>query len=480
MNTSRIGSKPSILGSSNDDKYPRAAENAASHFGGKDRALATLYLEKTRAETDPRNVCLRKWNPFQWRFFLNRHLADCLEPKVFRSRDSTNEAMIWACRSNNLDLIRRAVLNGACGLEGRKKVFTLYLALARGHMEAFKLLLDLGSWVDGPGVDKVLVRRLKKRSRLPCHTWDFLPLCLDKGFDEQARDKLGLPSIPILVCSGAPIELIEMLLDKGADPSELHTKGRFKFIGALSTAIRGNSIPLMRLLLTKGADIYGKDIGRPQKRISNIPIFAAAEVIVKHGLEPMQFCLDNGADINQNGCEYAPSEIWDETQHAFNYRTEIIPAPSCLDLLFAKWGLSQLAVPTFLETVKFLIQHEASSERLAKVLSLCDYDCEPDNDDTAKFKAAWHDMLTVACNNAYFTSSTFLAQYILFEGKESSRKESQELAYMTIDHLLAVGADINARTGPNGSTGLYSLCEYYASLCWTYGYVLTRKKREFV
>lgn len=463
----------------------------------------------------------------------NLYLMNCLHSKLWQTEASKNDIMVWACKSNNLILIKCAALNGAnvsivdfrsapYPSPGRTiRGYTLYLAVTFVHLEAFKLLLELGARVDDPNVDKQLHDIMRNKCSFPCETWDFLPVCLDKGLDVEARQTIGLPSIPILVHSRASIKLIEMLLDKGADPNETHSTGSFRLANALSEALMQNEMALARLLHVRGASIHGIHAWHPSWNALHIPVMAAAKAIVKHGFGPMQFCLDNGANVNQfvwvftyggrlyqgrrtcsgsAGNHYLSTPLltylisihsWDEPSHVHPINgikflldrgaricceyeipsvdqaghtamSQLRPAPTCLDVLFDKCKVSQLAVPTFFETVKFLVTQETSCKRLAKVLSKCDYHCDVEDGDTLSFVPAWKGILTVACESAALNTDLLLAYYILYGGLEVDEDKDPFLAYLTIDHLLAAGGDINARTEPGGATGLHLLCKRYA------------------
>jgi len=237
-----------------------------------------------------------------------------LEPILYGSKDLSNRAMHWACLNGNLSTIHRAIAYGAFinaietphvmkGNPKPVKVLPLYLAARRSHADAFKLLLELGARVDDSDVD---IRQLNDLMKCLCTSANFplLAAFLKAGLDSQVRTRqcseVAWPLIPA-IRSGASLDIVRLLLDKGANPNQLQFCQGIITMSPLSSAIMANSVPLFNLLLESGAKIDGTDFRAVTRRALHIPIFAAAQAMARHahGRQMMQLCLDNGANINR-------------------------------------------------------------------------------------------------------------------------------------------------------------------------------------
>lgn len=144
------------------------------------------------------------------------------------------------------------------------------------------------------------------------------PRCPPELYDPLAR----------LVRAGAPVDLVRLLLDRGADPNG-RGEGPEGALSPLSAAVLAGSAPVFALLLERGADINGRKLGRrgqegdekgkdpetaattrtgmavsewPPFRVFFIPSFAAAYAMARRhprARSMMQLCLEAGADINE-------------------------------------------------------------------------------------------------------------------------------------------------------------------------------------
>ncbi|KAL4966590.1 uncharacterized protein BDV14DRAFT_198715 [Aspergillus stella-maris] len=236
-----------------------------------------------------------------------------------------NDAMFWACRSGLTRLIRRLVQYYAVDVSGihlqwkpregfpdRAYIPTLYIAAARGQVDAFRLLLKLGARVDIPGVPKGMTEKFVKRICSPVGNWALLRLFYKTGLDEQLRSRhhpsLTLPLFWVIHNSSRlsepPLDIVKMLLSRGAGEfiNEGRRSHRQHFLTPLTVAMRQNNYdatPLLDLLLQEGAKIHGPKITASTSKPTHIPIFAAVEAMAATGdTKYLDWCLRRGANVN--------------------------------------------------------------------------------------------------------------------------------------------------------------------------------------
>jgi hypothetical protein len=98
----------------------------------------------------------------------SKHIHRCIEPPLYASQDSPNQAMFWACKNARLSTIHLAISSGAdvrlvhvprprlgrlySGLPDAIPVSTLQLAAKYHHVDAFAVLLELGAQIDESGL----------------------------------------------------------------------------------------------------------------------------------------------------------------------------------------------------------------------------------------------------------------------------------------------------------------------------------------
>ncbi|TAQ86258.1 hypothetical protein B7494_g5408 [Chlorociboria aeruginascens] len=456
----------------------------------------------------------------------NQHLQQRIEPALYGPKDAYNMAMRWACLNDNIPTILKAISYGAskstvempytktCArLQEHNtksvKMLTIYLAAKGCSANAFRLLLELEAQVDDVDVDPKELKNLMKHL-CAARNLDLLRAFLKAGLDLQVgmshSAEIAWPLL-LIIKSGAPLDVVQAFLDRGANPNHVHHPWYHGHLCPLSAAIMANSAPLFNLLITYSANIHGKDVCYSHRKVSHIPVMAAAEAMPKYGTAMMQMCLDSGADINRR------TTIFNEGSQCYYYTTpllvyldsintwkggvgldpidgllyffrqgasikspEEVPkarhlqwlrcrmAPSTIEFLLDKWGLEELSTPKFLSVIKLLIQRGADNP--SRILAKYDYHIVG-NTKSAMVMNGWQNFLSMLLEDPQVDVSMLLTQLIWDRGEECQRGRVQRgignIYRITIDRLIAAGADINAPVMPEGCTVLHKLCN---SLIW--------------
>lgn len=168
---------------------------------------------------------------------LKRHI----EPMLYTRKEIQNQALQWACIRGNTDIIRLLVSHGApVGTYFRESryqmgdplpLFSLCLAAKHRRIEAFRLLLELGARVDRPqGLQRCV--QMAQLRQLVYHIFsrtsiragpELASLFFEAGLDVQIKKAGQAPDIyhPFirLIKAGAPTDLVQLLLDRRADPN---------------------------------------------------------------------------------------------------------------------------------------------------------------------------------------------------------------------------------------------------------------------
>lgn len=125
---------------------------------------------------------------------------------------------------------------------------------------------------------------------------------LRMGGGEESEDKpLPVQRISLVSVMGwASLDLVELLLDKRVDPNGLQPGLGHQFMCPLSAAILLRSPEMLKLLISRGADINGTDVAKEHSPM-HIPIFAAVSQMLRGepGFPMVKDCLDHGANINR-------------------------------------------------------------------------------------------------------------------------------------------------------------------------------------
>ena len=254
-------------------------------------------------------------------------------------------ALMWATAENHIDVVKVLVEHGAdvnavssifdfSGMKPKpgdvpmhfpRGGFTALLFAARGGFtECAKILLDHGADVkaaDPDGTSALVLAIINGH-------YDTAAFLLDRKADPNAADSNGraalFAAIDMLDIYSSnrpaprdsnkvdPMDLIKMLLDHGADPNAKLTKmivaravldfpdvmmgdGATPFLRAAKSA----DIPLMQLLLDKGAD--PKVVTKGGVTALMVAAGMGHANTIRRGEQPieaMKICLDKGVDIN--------------------------------------------------------------------------------------------------------------------------------------------------------------------------------------
>lgn len=395
-----------------------------------------------------------------------------IEPLLYESETARTVALYRAVREGNVDTIRRVIPYGASPdflevrgnlldevLDGTNygwRVPTLYLALKFRQTAAFLALVEDGAdmghpalWGhqgsaslyetadNTPSVDGRARRKFVQHLRKP---WNeaLLRLLLqapaEPGGDEERLQNKSFPIRHIALVSithFASPDLMQLLLDKHADPNQLHSGLGHRLLSPLSAAVLTRSPEIFELLVSRGADVNGRDVLRNWQPM-HIPVIAAATQMLQGTSGPamMQLCLDHGANINRPCHGHPPAasfkkageqddavphvcttalltflesiESWnpspssmgpvdglrfllgrgasavsppsEKIQRKHNNTTQFLldrtygGASSAVELLLDKWGLEHLAQPEFFQVLELLISHGAARGFLARIL----------------------------------------------------------------------------------------------------------------
>ncbi|KAM6537139.1 hypothetical protein FALCPG4_003085 [Fusarium falciforme] len=119
---------------------------------------------------------------------------------------------------------------------------------------------------------------------------EVVQLLLDKGADVNAQGGHFSNALQA-ASSGSHLEVVQLLLDKGAD---VNAQGG-QFGNALQASSSGSRLEVVQLLLDKGADVNAQ--GGPLGNALQAALFGGH-------LEVVQLLLDKGADVNAQGGQF--------------------------------------------------------------------------------------------------------------------------------------------------------------------------------
>ena len=269
----------------------------------------------------------------------SKHFYRRLLYELYRSPAQRISALESACQRGNLDTLRQVIAHHVEAepapnyrdCVGYGSVRLLYHAVQHGQLGVFQFLTaGQNEARSPPGVDHPQfirhitsypvirvgmvfeLRNMMERICLPRNV-EFLQAYLQSALVDMYRPyhtaEVILPLIPAIKAK-APLHLIRLLLDKGANPNHLRTLSHRSYICPLSAAIMADSIETCQLLLERGASIHGPNVPKSHstprvarfRALCHIPVFAAACQLPKTGTAMLQFCLDHGANINQMEC----------------------------------------------------------------------------------------------------------------------------------------------------------------------------------
>ncbi|KAJ5614152.1 hypothetical protein N7528_007806 [Penicillium herquei] len=161
----------------------------------------------------------------------------------------------------------------------------LFLAAQNGHTETVKVLVEYGADLEVP--DDLGITPLAAAARSPLGT-EVVEYLLDCGADMQAED-LTFGYTPLVVSlqnwQGANIRTIKVFLDRGADLEKQDTSGWTLLFHAVST----DNEAVIEFILSYGAELNHRDIS------GNTPLIHAVRGLCPRALRAL---LKAGADVN--------------------------------------------------------------------------------------------------------------------------------------------------------------------------------------
>ncbi|KAL4989665.1 hypothetical protein BDW68DRAFT_156334 [Aspergillus falconensis] len=144
--------------------------------------------------------------------------------------------------------------------------------------------------------------------------------------------------------------------------------------------------------------------------------------------------------------------------------------PWCLEHLVQRWGLAKLQeCSNYSMVVEYLLHCSVQRGDIAEMLARCQFALRVSyhprahpprynahSEETARNWVGFVDKYLLQKHQ--LNPTRLLAEYIVCKGRRLGAL--QDIGRATVDHLLAVGADINARVG-DGSTPLHQHCREY-------------------
>lgn len=219
-----------------------------------------------------------------------------------------NTALIYAAAKGNVGVARVLLKHGAdANVKNIGGGTALICAVVEKRVEMAALLVDNGSEVNGKYDDgkTALVMAVEKGDTKMAR------LLLDRGADANIPDEAQKSAL-LYACEKGDLKTVRALVSKGADVDAASKYGdtalsvsiagkhedaaRFlidhgadlKAAGALSAAIGSGSLPLVKLLVAKGADVNRRDPG------GMTPVMHAA----KGDPATVKFLIEKGAGID--------------------------------------------------------------------------------------------------------------------------------------------------------------------------------------
>ncbi|KAL4793088.1 hypothetical protein BDV19DRAFT_367282 [Aspergillus venezuelensis] len=457
---------------------------------------------------------------------LSNRMTRAVDHELFSAQHQgpRNRAMAHACRTGLVPFIRRLVVD--CGVDASvvripyrfprptaptqprgfaRKMYdlgfetsTLMIAVARGQVDAFRVLLALGARIDVPGVQQKVHKMLVKRICSPKDDWGLLRTFFEEGVDSQMQSEhhasFTLPLLHVIQAPGQtspPTEQVRLLLERGAGEfvNQFHSVYRHNLVTPLTVTIlqtQYDPIPILDLLHGAGALINGPQYLLPLESPIHIPILAAAERMIKSGDQSvMDWCLRNGADLcvqvlAGSGKYYANRDLssYYYNSTTANPQTEaiLLPRPGMWPVEYILWQWTMMkkktADPIYRRIVEWLVRHTITRgiNSIIELLlraenALQGYYTTPWNtggeEPNAEIVEVWIEIVRdLILKESQVTPTKLLSGYIISKGLSGSPFQSAGRA--TIDLLLEEGGDINA-TSEDDSTVLHRLCKAYGA-----------------
>ncbi|KAJ3495630.1 hypothetical protein NLG97_g3261 [Lecanicillium saksenae] len=312
----------------------------------------------------------------------NRKLLAIAEPVLYNTELRRDEALLWACWTNNVQVLRKAAHFGAeitapisvlnpnsSGSDVKtERILSLRAASMCGYLEAFRTLLELGASLDVPGrlqhefevslveeIDLIICFLSTCQDLVPVLTQFFTSSVVPSGGDHSRGMHYLQRCAEFALADDARPSLItfEALLSITGPPGPIDVR----FLQSresispcpVAIAILEGRLDLMERLLSMGASVEGKKMPRLvlPTRCSDVPIFAAASLIQRDGLQVVRRLAALGANVNRRAriSRGSGGKNYIHAEH-----------PVCVYLATVEnWDISQSPTPT--EVLQFFFDH---------------------------------------------------------------------------------------------------------------------------
>ena len=189
-----------------------------------------------------------------------------------------------AASGGNANIVRRLIEAGSqTNVYGGSEGSALHIAIQNDHSEVMQILVDAGHGLyvwgeyNGPPLSAALISE----------KFDAVRLLVRNNINTNDPPE-GYFNPLSLACSHASIEIVQLLLDNGADVA-IKQPGN----NCLQNAAKRGELEIMKLLLARGANIIGET-----RDFYSTPLKAA---IQSRNPKVLEFVIQSGADINAKG-----------------------------------------------------------------------------------------------------------------------------------------------------------------------------------
>ena len=194
-------------------------------------------------------------------------------------------ALMFAIAKGHDEIIKLLLDNGAdVNVDAHGTTALTGAVAAERNIAVIKMLLDKGAnvnYIANPesGMTALMFAAFKGHA-------DIVKILLDKGADVNATGKDGMTALRMALLSDKSFAVIKMLLDKGASVNNINTQDG---VTALMIATSNLHADIVEMLIVKGADVNAK---------ADEGMTALMYASLKGSPEIVKMLIDKGADLN--------------------------------------------------------------------------------------------------------------------------------------------------------------------------------------